>query len=332
MDTSTDSGNFTDAMLHSPPVNIPPKFFEVQVAEFIELYLVGFFLFLGAFGNTMTLIVLARKRMRATTMSVYLSAAAIGDMMVTVVGQGGRHWVRNLSGKDPASLASVYCSFWLFLVNVGTSISGFSLAGVAAERCLAISSPLKSRRIICKRSAYIYTGIICITSAAYCTHIFWSYYVTDINNKPVCTINTAYYFTTKIRVFTDFLYYFAIPAGITSISNLILVLQVIKAKIKRDSWLTDTKNDKNKTGSTVAMLISVCVVYIGLMSPVRITYFIGSVFPPGLNIQTQEAARMRMIWSITLFMFYLNHAVNFFIYVASGQEFRRELTGFFSDM
>ena len=332
MDPTTESGNFTDELFHPPTIKMPPTFFEVQVAEFIELYLAGCLLFLGTIGNVMTLVVLARKRMRATTMSVYLSAAAAGDLVVIVIGQGGRHWVRNVTGVDPGSLASWYCSLWLFLANVGTSVSGFSLAGVAAERCLAIASPLKSRQIICKRSAYIYTGLITVLSMVYCSHIFWSYHVRIINDKSVCTINPAYYFTTKVRVYTDFLYYFAIPAGITSISNLILIFQVIKAKIKRDSWLTDTKNDKNKTGSTVAMLISVCLVYIVLMAPVRITYFVGSVFPSGLNVVTREVARMRMIWSITLFMFYLNNSINFFIYVISGKEFRNALMGTFRDM
>ena len=332
MDPTTESGNFTDGLFHPPTIKIPPKFFEVQVAEFIELYLEGCLLFIGFIANVMTLVVLARKRMRATTMSVYLSAAAANDLIVMVIGQGGRHWVRNLTGVDPASLANWYCSLWLILANGCSSISGFSLAGVAAERCLAIASPLKSRKIICKRSAYIYTGLMIFLVAVYCTHTFWSYHVIVINDKSVCTINTAYYFTTKIRVYTDFLVYFAIPAGITSISNLILILQVIKAKIKRDSWLTDTKDDKNKTGSTVAMLISVCFVYIVLMSALRITYFVGSVFPPGLNVVTREAARMRMIWSITLFMFYLNHSINFFIYVISGKEFRNALISVFRDV
>ena len=162
MDLTTESSNFTEGMFLRPTIKTPANFIEVQVAEFIQLYLEGCLLFLGTFGNLMTLVVLARKRMRATTMSVYLSAAAANDLIVVVIGQGGRHWVRNLSGVDLASLASWYCSLWMYLANVGTSISGYSLAGVAAERCLAIASPLKSRQIICKRSAYIYTGLMTI--------------------------------------------------------------------------------------------------------------------------------------------------------------------------
>ena len=64
-----------------------------------------------------------------------------------------------------------------------------------------------------------------------------------------------------------FFYYFAIPGGIISISNIILIFQVIKAKIKRESWLIDTVNDKNQTGITTAMLIVVCLVYIALLPP-----------------------------------------------------------------
>ena len=48
---------------HPSPTDVHKKYFEVQVAEFIELYIAGFLLFIGVFGNGMTLVILARKRM-----------------------------------------------------------------------------------------------------------------------------------------------------------------------------------------------------------------------------------------------------------------------------
>ena len=310
--------NIAEQATHPLPTDVHKKYFEVQVAEFIELYIAGFLLFIGVFGNGMTLVILARKRMRATTMSVYLSTAAVGDMVTLVLGQAGRHWIRNLTGVDLTSLATWYCSLWLVIINLGTSLSSFSLAGVAAERCLAISSPLRSRRIICKRSAYIYSAAITVISAGYGSHSFWTYHVKDMGGRSICGLNAANYFGTKVRVWTDFLYLFAIPAGIIAISNLILIFQVIKAKTKRDSWLAENKNDKNQTVSTIAMLVSVCVVYIILLSPIRISYFIGSVFLPGFNVQTKEAGRMKMLWSISLCGYYVNYSTNFFIYIVSG--------------
>ena len=97
-----------------------------------------------------------------------------------------------------------------------------------------------------------------------------------MNGKLTCTINEDSYFVTKILVWTGYLYYFAIPASVIGISSLILILQVIKAKIKRYALLTDNKNEQNKTGSTIAMLVAVCLVYIAL----RISW--GRSFHPGL--------------------------------------------------
>ena len=108
------------------------------------------------------------------TMSVYLSCVAVCDMIVLVGGQLWRRWIRNLTGFDLASISRWYCATWLFIINSAYCISSYSLAGVAVERCFAITSPLKSWQIICKRTAYIYITIIDLMSTRYCSHIFYA--------------------------------------------------------------------------------------------------------------------------------------------------------------
>ena len=300
-------------------------YWETRATKALELYGGGFILFFGVFGNIMSLAVLSRKKMRTMTMSVYLSGVAVCDMGFILLGQAGRHWVRNLSGIDLNNLANWYCIGWMLFINTLTCMSSFLLAGVSAERCFAVTAPLKSIGVITRKSAVCYLVCIGIMATLYSSHVFWSFQLVETPDRSSCTINDKYYFATHIRVWTDFFILFLVPGSIIIISNIIIMYKVTKAKIKRDVYLAKGTNDKNQTYSTIAMLVTVCVAYVCLTTPLRIVYFIGSVFPSGIPLVGREAARYRLFWGVSILAAYVNHAINFYLYVISGKEFRTEL-------
>ena len=72
------------------------------------------------------------------------------------------------------------------------------------------------------------------------------------------------------------------------------------------------------------MLVAVCIVYIALVFPVRFIHFKAAVFP-NPKPEGREAAKELLVWTLCLMSLYVNHAANFYVYVISGSEFRREL-------
>ena len=300
-------------------------YIETRAAKAIELYGGGFLLFFGVFGNIMSLIVLSRKKMRTMTISVYLSGVAVCDLGFIIIGQAGRHWVRNLTGIDPNALANWYCKLWMFFIGVFGLESSFLLVGVSAERCFAVTAPLKSIGVISRKSAFRYMIVSAIVVTIYSIHAFFSLHVTEINGHPACTVNAENYFSTHLRIWTDFLVGFACPGALITISSMIIIYKVIKAKIKREAYLSKGASDTNHTYSTIAMLVTVCVAYVCFLAPMRITYFLESVFPSGAPPIGRAAARTRLVWAINLLGLYMNHSCNFFLYVISGREFRTEL-------
>ena len=300
-------------------------YIETRAAKAIELYGGGFLLFFGAFGNIMSLVVLCRKKMRSMTMSLYLSGVAVCDLGYIIMGQVGRHWVRNLTGIDPNALADWYCKLWMCLIAVFGLVATYLLAGVSAERCFAVIAPLKSIGVISKKSVLYYYIVSIIIAVCYSIHPFFSLHVIEIKGQPACTIDADNYFATHLRVWTDFFIAFACPGAVITICSMVIIYKVIKAKIKREAYLAKGVNDKNQTYSTIVMLVTVCVAYIVLLAPLRISYFIGKVFPSGGPPVGRAAARARLFWAINVLGVYLNHSITFYLYVISGREFRGEL-------
>ena len=272
---------------------------------------------LGIIGNTLALAVLSRKRLRKTVTSRYLIVLAVSDLGATMVGQVGRHITRNFTSIDPANTANWYCKVWYYGLYVLSSYSGWVLTGVSVERCVAVLLPLKAHIIFSKRSSYIYLTVLFVCSLAYNSHMFFSYRLVDEGTRYNCGINAASYFVLHVRPWSDFLFKALIPGVIIITSNVLIIIRLIHRQF---CGITNQSVQQIELMSMVPMLVTVSVAYICLTSPMHITYVLLSYYSASFTNPW-----IVMLWSVDVICFYLNHSINFFLYVVSGREFRGEL-------
>ena len=308
----------------------PPDFIEARISHFFWFYGQAFNLAIGVPGNTLSLMVLYRKKMSQSTSSVYLQILAVTDLWRVTIGVAGRHLIREATGDDPLSISWWYCVWWYYLLKMTTTYNHWIMAGVSIERCIAIVFPLKSKGFITMKNAKRFLLITFFCSALYTLHFFKSYTLVNRLGKRVCTGNQEDYFSREIRVWLDYIIIQIIPGFFIFLCNGFLIHALFKRKqgVAKDS----SKGSKDPLQSIVRMLMVVSLMYLIFTTPANINYIINSAFQVVYDPRSHEAAVEKMTWSIVSFAVFFNHSCNFLLYIASGGEFRAEFVRMIAEM
>ncbi|ELU08809.1 hypothetical protein CAPTEDRAFT_208114 [Capitella teleta] len=303
----------------------PELFIEAWIAQNLDLYGGGLILVVGTVGNIMSIILLRRPRMKTTTTSLYLVALAFTDLSQVVVGQATRHFVRSITGIDPPIYDTWYCKIWYYLIRVFNSYSNWVLAGVTVERCIAILIPLKAKSLITRKSAKLFLSSALLAVFVYYSHSVVSYLTGPTPNGIACKANLENGFVSQVRPWSDWVLEALLPGIIILACNVIIIQRLLKARAERAQTLTCTSDSKDQMQSLVVMLVSISVAYLVLTTPMHVNFVIAASFPGGYMFIERSDAIKRLIWSVSLFLHYTNHSINFFLYVLTGREFRLEL-------
>ena len=110
--------------------------------------------------------------------------------------------------------------------------------------------------------------------------------------------------------------YSGIPFCIIFFSNIVILITLARAsKIRAQS--TQGSGIKGQHSMTI-ILIAVSITYIILSFPICVYFLI-----PGWNY------KLETLYYVGLFCQYLNHSINFYIYLLTGSRFRAELKSLF---
>ena len=311
-------------------------YIEAQIAIALDKYAGGAVLFCGVIFNFLSIVLLRRKRMRGTTTSLYLVALAATDLAQVFTGQATRHWVRALTGSDPPAMHTWYCKIWFYLIRVFNSYSNWVLASVSTERCIAIMFPLHAKSIITKKSAKIFLSLALLFFLVYYCHSIVSYktitqHVGDLQ-VSACVTNMGNYFSANVRPWADFVLEMLLPGILIVICNTIIIVTLSKARQKRAKSLAGGQTADDQMNSMVVMLVSVSIAYLLLTTPMHVNFVLSSTYPAGYTYSGRAQAVNRLVWAVSLFLHYINHSINFLLYVISGREFRSELKALFMEI
>ena len=326
----------TDNMATDSFVPEAVKHIEAEVALYVDRIGGTLVLFGGLTGNIITIQVLRRPKLRHSTTSLYLTSLAVADALGLLIGQGGRHWVRSMTGYDMPSHADWYCKAWFAMGSTFLISSDWILAGVSFERFLAIWFPLKVKTLTSRTKAKFYIASVAVLSLVYNFVVSWLSYIQVTNESgSFCTVRDHITFVMDYRPWIEFCIQSLVPATIIITSNVLLLLKVLMAHNQRHKQLQQHQQQSSsykmdaETRSLLLMLVTISLAFVLLTSPLHILWVVQKVYKSSYDPATREAAVNRMIWSFMIFLVYLNHAINFLLYVISGSEFRKELTAWF---
>ncbi|CAH1794123.1 unnamed protein product [Owenia fusiformis] len=299
-----------------------------QTGERIWIYVPPILIILGTLGNTCSILVLSRKRMRTNTTSLFLIALAIVDTLVLWTGLL-RYWIRSLISVDVRNISSAGCKVHMFLVYTLTHLSSWFLVMVAIERLIAVYFPHKVK-LLCTRMTFLMSMLtVILTIFALNMHFFWAVDLVEIKpeHSECSEINMAHFeFNQGPWSWIDAMVASLVPFVIMLVSNCLIICKVVLWRIKK------TNASHPKVTSMTAILVLCNFVFIVCTLPIVIFLMSKDVWYPNVFPLDPLYPKYNLGWAIVNMFQYTNHAINFLLYCLAGPKFRRELVSIFREL
>ena len=133
---------------------------------------------------------------------------------------------------------------------------------------------------------------------------------TETDTRSTCSVIDTFY-SSHVWPWIDFCIYCAFPVLTISICNIAIILRLVIKKLMSSS---------HQYKSLQITLLAIPVVY--LMCTLPITLFGFNLFK---SVMTKMISGNITYYQLALIFYYINHAINFYLYCLGGKTFRKEL-------
>lgn len=296
----------------------------------IILYTAPVIFLIGVVGHLMSLLILpyfARKE----SSFVYLLFLSIVDLLVLHVGLLVR-WLNEVLRMDILSYSNYTCKTLTFLGFVFSDTSVWLLVVVTFERFLMLCHPFQAT-LICKvgRSLKIILLVV-LVMAVINSHVFWTLKIVINNetNQQRCdstSENSALIY--QIWPLIDALIYFILPFISTCVLNYKIIQRI--RRIRNRSHLVNTcrflntkiaqkapKVERKLTITMVILSLTFVVTTLPMLAYLCVTVVLNSLS----NQPMFSQERYQHFRSFAEIFMYCNHAINFYLYIATSKRLR----------
>ncbi|KAL3185304.1 hypothetical protein MRX96_031161 [Rhipicephalus microplus] len=297
----------------------------------IQRVLVPIVTFIGVIGNSLTIVIMTRRRMRSSTNN-YLAALATVDTLYLLGG-----FTLSLKHYEviQRKCLSVYLRCFPILILLTDTCSNSSVwltATFTVERYIAVCHPIKSR-VLCteSRAKKAIMGVLLFCFALALPTPFEYALVEEqdpVTNVTRVSLNYSefgrnemykktYYWTTVV-VFT------LVPFCLLAVFNALLVRSVHISRKQRSRMIlrTDPSRDSQESKITI-MLIAVVILFFFCQLPTAITLLYTSI--GNLQEGSEQEKLVFILGNVFNFLMSLNAAGNFVLYCLLSQKYRRTL-------
>lgn len=284
----------------------------------VWVYIAPVTLVMGVLGNTLTLLVMRRKRLRDTTTSVYLSLISVADTAALVF-----RIVPEFLNASPiqfrfADLNDWTCRSEKFAFYTASDVAIWLLVAFTIDRLVAVCFPLQKRRVCQPRYAFV--AALTLTLAAVCKnlHVFWTrgiLYDDAASTEARCERLKEYLvYELYVRPWIAFVTVSATPFCVIVACNVLIVRTLaFVGRMHGAAW-------KKTFTQTSLMCMSVSLTFLVCVTP-SIFLTVGRAhWSTGSTRNSYNIAR-----TVNNQLACLNHAINFFLYCLTGERFRTEL-------
>jgi heme/copper-type cytochrome/quinol oxidase subunit 2 len=266
----------------------------------------------GLLGNILTITVLTHKSMRSST-NKYLTALAIWDTVVILT---ALH-LMSLSIIFPILLYAIPFVYPVGLTGQTATI--WITVSFTVERYIAVCHPLKAASMCTIRRALVVIGGVTLGSWIY-NLPRWFEYTLDVPPDVNATIVSTDLGKNIIFKEIYFIWLYLpvmciIPLSVLAILNVFLVRAVRESQKQR----ADMNVRQSRENNVTIMLVSVVVVFIICQVPALVYNVAYAINQKYVN----EVKSYFLLSSCRNYLVVVNSTVNFLLYCAFGQKFRR---------
>ena len=291
-----------------------------HIDSFMNGYLAIVIITLGLLGNSLTIIVLTRRTMHSST-NCYLLALAIWDAFVLI----GTLFLITLPEVSPSFKSTVqpYIVVYIYPFALTAHMATIWLTvSFTVERYIAVCHPLKAARMCTIARARIVIIVVSVVAFLYNLTRWFEYTIhKEVSSNITITIPRKTNFS-ESQVYREAYFFwlylfimFFIPLTSLAILNSFLILAVKQSQKQRKDMNVRQSRENNVT----IMLVSVVIVFMICQVP-ALVYNTAWAIDDRFVEATYE---WKVLSTVRNFMVTLNSCVNFILYCAFGQKFRR---------
>ena len=320
------------------------EFWSYRLHKILLYYVPPVLLVLGTIGNILSVYVLTRRSMRKHSTYFYLAILSTADTCVLLVGLL-RLWIGQITGYDIKNEHDWACKLIHVLGHTLSDYSGWLIVAVTAERYVAVCHPLKATNICSRtratRVVMLLLGVIFVLNLHFIWTVRLHLYSPDGSTMVIkCVAGDRYrHLVDIIWPWVDAAIYSFFPFLAIMTFNTLIIRQVVLAKRKRQrlqSGEDETSGPHSDfsyscTGGSdgtriTIMLLTISFTFLLTTLPLNLSLIVRQFYlTEGEVPPTEKVLTLRLVQTITELLMYTNHAINFFLYCATGHKFRHQL-------
>ncbi len=328
--------------------NMDP-FVELKVlTETISVFLLPVIILVGLIGNVFSLLVFMKTYLSRLSLSIYMVTLSVSDSMflITLFVM----WLEYLDIR--AFHQHGMCQLVIYVSYCSAFLSAWCVVSFSVERFIAICLPLRRPEMCTSSRATKVVTVLGMLSLVIYSPSLWASGITLVRGQyQMCTpYMDGYAGTVTVLLYMDTLLTFILPFISIVVLNSIIIHRIAyfyrnRQKCQSGNSLVMLEPNSNSSGTLLntniicdsyhpqtnlglraqikltKSIIVISTVYLVINLPsyiIRLKVFIVNVF----NKQYEGSAHDFVIQQLSQFLYYMNFAINFFLYSVCSGKFR----------
>nr|XP_022295862.1 FMRFamide receptor-like [Crassostrea virginica]XP_022295863.1 FMRFamide receptor-like [Crassostrea virginica] len=297
--------------------------------------LIPIIVFVGVFGNSVSMSVFTSNYLRRSSSSTFLVALACTDNVFLIC-----LFVTWFDGSVDNILNSVRsCQVISYLTFVSSFLSVWFVVGFTSERYIAICHPLRAKLFCTQVRERVAVVIFIMLSVVLYNFASWTTDVYTSKNITRCTYNIKFIKFLNIVTWLDTVVTMLIPFTLIFFMNMRVACTAATFQEKRKGCLTprDARRVKHRAlrskqqmrVTRTLLLVSTTFLVLNLPSHV---FKLSSLISHFLNPAASYQMAQYLIQEISQIFYYASFSMNFFLYALYGKHFQRSLSFMYESM
>ena len=299
--------------------------------------LIPIIVFVGVFGNFVSMSVFTSNYLRRSSSSTFLVALACTDNVFLIC-----LFVTWFDGSVDNILNSVrICQVISYLTFVSSFLSVWFVVGFTSERYIAICHPLRAKLFCTQVRERVAVLIFIMLSVVLYNFASWTTDVYTSKDITRCTYNIKFIKFLNIVTWLDTVVTMLIPFTLIFFMNMRVACTAATFQEKRKGCLTprDARRVKHRAlrskqqmrVTRTLLLVSSTFLVLNLPSHVfKLSSLISNLLNPAASYQMSMA--QYLIQEISQIFYYASFSMNFFLYALYGKHFQRSLSFMYESM
>ena len=349
MDTSVDNSSdyYNEGSMENNTVNMTGivdydwMIMMFNTSRALWRYVTPLLMFPGTIGNVVCIITLQTKSFRGSATAFLLTALAVVDTVSLLV--GALHiWLIHVAALEVSTMNDPACRIHSFLTYLSVQMSAWTLVLVTLERVVSVTWPMEAPTLCSRRRLIGMWGVILFILAAVDAFIFLVNMQlkhfdesSSAYNRKECAVrpNISAALETvlpKFRMWSDLILSSLLPAALIFCGNALVMYKLAKIASRKKRMQNRNRNEsdvkrrnaKRQSSKITVMLITVCATFLLTSLPINIFMMGENHWFADRQENLMVLARRELTFTILSLLYYVNNAINFALYFASGPMFR----------